>query len=169
LTECSFLPAGSATTAQTFFDSNQYAYDASGRKFSADDKGGIYLKGDQDATQVNPGITIIAKVPFQIPATDKITRLELHDSTFPVASWSASSRWDAPVSTGAGCVPFFVGPPTKEPKNFSPPIRFYGLSPAQTHHIGGISPLFLSPSCASHFKCRLTRPWSPGDEHDLTT
>lgn len=70
------------TAAQTFFDSNQYAYDAAGRKFSADDKSAIYLKGDQDATHVNPGITIIAKAPFQILANDKIARLELHDSEF---------------------------------------------------------------------------------------
>ncbi len=68
--------------AQTFFDSNQYAYDARGRQFSADTSGSIYLKGDQDATQVNPGITIIAPVPFQIPAGDRIVRVVLHDSAF---------------------------------------------------------------------------------------
>jgi hypothetical protein len=69
-------------TAQTFFDSNQYAYDAGGRQFSADSKGGIYLHGDQDFTQVNPGITIVARVPFQIPAGDRIVRLVLHDSAY---------------------------------------------------------------------------------------
>lgn len=69
-------------SAQTFFDSDQYAYDARGRQFSADTNGSIYLHGDQDATQVNPGITITALVPFQIPRGDRITRLVLHDSTF---------------------------------------------------------------------------------------
>ena len=68
--------------AQTFFDSNQYAYDAQKRQFSADTTGAIYLKGDQDATQVNPGVTINAVVPFQIPANDAIVKLELHDSAF---------------------------------------------------------------------------------------
>ena len=68
--------------AQTFFDSNQYAYDAQKRQFSADTTGAIYLKGDQEATQVNPGVTINAVVPFQIPANDAIVKLELHDSAF---------------------------------------------------------------------------------------
>lgn len=40
------------------------------------------MHGDQDAAQVNPGITIIALVPFQIPRGDRITRLVLHDSAF---------------------------------------------------------------------------------------
>jgi len=68
--------------AQTFFDSNQYAFDKAGRKLSADTDGGIYLTGDQDLKQLNPGITITALVPFQIPAGDSIVRLELHDSAF---------------------------------------------------------------------------------------
>ena len=68
--------------AQTFFDSNQYAYDAQNRQFSADTTGSIYLQGDQDATQVNPGVTINAVVPFQIPQNDAIVKLELHDSGF---------------------------------------------------------------------------------------
>lgn len=68
--------------AQTFFDSNQYAYDARGRQLSADSTGSIYLSGSQDSTQVNPGITITARVPFQIPANDRIVRLVLHDSAF---------------------------------------------------------------------------------------
>jgi hypothetical protein len=68
--------------AQTFFDSNQYAYDKAGRKLSADSDGAIYMSGSQDATQLNPGITITAQVPFQIPAGDSIVSLGLHDSAF---------------------------------------------------------------------------------------
>jgi hypothetical protein len=68
--------------AQTFFDNNQYAYDKAGKKLSADTDGGIYLTGDQEGKQLNPGITITALVPFQIPAGDSIVRLELHDSAF---------------------------------------------------------------------------------------
>jgi hypothetical protein len=68
--------------AQTFFDSNQYAYDAAGRQYSADTNASVFLQGDMDNTQVNPGITITAKLPFQIPAADKLTQLQLHDSMF---------------------------------------------------------------------------------------
>ena len=66
---------------QTFFDSNQYAYDAQGRQFSADDNG-TYLTGDKDDTQLNPGVSITAFIPFNIPSGDTITELKLHDSDF---------------------------------------------------------------------------------------
>ncbi len=69
-------------SAQTFFAENQYAFDAAGHKFSADSNGAIYVSGANDDTQVNPGITISAIVPFQIPAGDQIVSLELHDSAF---------------------------------------------------------------------------------------
>jgi len=32
------------------------------------------LKGDQDMTTINPRITITAVIPFQIPATDQLTK-----------------------------------------------------------------------------------------------
>ncbi|MHB1210530.1 MAG: DUF4352 domain-containing protein [Acidimicrobiales bacterium] len=53
------------TQAQTFFDSNQYGYDAKGRQFSADSNGSVYLSGDQDMNQINPGITVTARDPFR--------------------------------------------------------------------------------------------------------
>jgi hypothetical protein len=65
--------------AQTFFDSDQYAYDARGHQLSAD-VNGVDLVGDKDGTRLNPGVSITALVPFNIPAGDLITRLELHDS-----------------------------------------------------------------------------------------
>lgn len=68
--------------AQTFFDSNQYVYDSRGRQYSADDDASTFLKGDKDDTQVNPGITITAKVPFQFPDGINPKRLVLHDSEF---------------------------------------------------------------------------------------
>ena len=67
--------------AQTFFDSNQYAYDAQGQQFSADNNG-TYLTGDKDDTQLNPGVSITALVPFNIPSGDTIAQLQLHDSAF---------------------------------------------------------------------------------------
>ncbi len=69
------------SVAQAFFDSNQYAYDAKGQQFSADNNG-MYLTGDKDDTQLNPGVSITALVPFNIPSGDSITRLQLHDSEF---------------------------------------------------------------------------------------
>jgi hypothetical protein len=69
-------------TAQTFFDSAQFAYDASGKQYSADSDAGVLLPGDADGKQVNPGITLTAKLPFQFPAGAKIVRLVLHDSMF---------------------------------------------------------------------------------------
>lgn len=88
------IPAGAAecivtmtvsndkSQAQTFLDSAQYAYDQQGRKLSADTSGAAFLAGDQELTQLNPGITVTARVAFQIPSGDKIVRLELHDSLF---------------------------------------------------------------------------------------
>lgn len=67
--------------AQSFFDSNQYAYDSSGHQFTADDNG-MYLTGDKDDIQVNPGVSITALVPYNIPSGDRISRLILHDSEF---------------------------------------------------------------------------------------
>jgi hypothetical protein len=67
--------------AQTFFDSNQTAIDARGHQLTADDNG-IYLTGDKDDTQLNPGVSITALVPYNLPRGDRITALELHDSEF---------------------------------------------------------------------------------------
>jgi hypothetical protein len=67
--------------AQTWFAENQYAYDKAGHRLSADDNA-TFLSGENDDTQVNPGISIKVKLPFQIPESDRITRLELHDSAF---------------------------------------------------------------------------------------
>lgn len=72
-------------TAQTYFTTNQYAFDSAGHKLSADPIATIYLTGAlaaNDDTQINPGVKIGAVVPFQISTTDKITSLELHDSAF---------------------------------------------------------------------------------------
>ena len=69
-------------TAQTFFASNQYAYDASNHQFSADTTGSIYISNSNYIAQVNPGVSITAVVPFQIPQTANIVSLELHDSAY---------------------------------------------------------------------------------------
>jgi hypothetical protein len=83
-TECIFKirVTDDKSAAQTFFDSNQYVYDSRGRQYSADDDASTFLKGDEDDTQINPGITITARVPFQFPDGIKPTRLVLHDAEF---------------------------------------------------------------------------------------
>ena len=50
----------------TFWDGVQYAYDARGRQFAADENG-LFLNGDMDGTQLNPGVSMTALVPFNIP------------------------------------------------------------------------------------------------------
>lgn len=79
--------------AQTFFDSDQYAYDARGRQFFAD-VNSAYLTGDMDDTQLKPGVSMTALVPFNMPAGDSITRLELHESAFSrgVTFWLQAPR-----------------------------------------------------------------------------
>jgi hypothetical protein len=83
-TECVFKlrVTDDKSEAQTFFDSNQYVFDSRGRQYSADSDAATFLKGDEDDTQVNPGITITAKVPFQFPDGIKVRHLVLHDSDF---------------------------------------------------------------------------------------
>lgn len=73
--------------SQTLDDSAQYVYDASGRKFSADSAADIDLSGanGQGSTwlnDINPGNTVHGKMAFDMPASDKAVKIELHDSLF---------------------------------------------------------------------------------------
>lgn len=70
--------------AQGLSDSNQYAYNAEGHKYSADSEAALYL--DDSAAkiyeEINPGNTIKGKIIFDIPKDVTLTSLELHDSAF---------------------------------------------------------------------------------------
>ena len=70
--------------AQLFDDSDQYAFGADGKKFSADTMAGIDVNEGDNAflDQINPGNSVTGVVVFDIPKTAKITKLELHDSPF---------------------------------------------------------------------------------------
>jgi hypothetical protein len=72
------------TASQTFSASSQKAIDGHGNELSSDDEATIYLPNDSQAelATVNPGISITAVVPFQLPASGKIAKFELHDSDF---------------------------------------------------------------------------------------
>ena len=67
---------------QTYFASNQYAYEHNGRKFSSDSNVATFLTGANSYLDVNPGITIQVIVPFQIPGNVSLFYLTLHDSAF---------------------------------------------------------------------------------------
>jgi len=69
-------------TGEQFFASNQYAYDASGRKYQADDNALFNMSDTGDMSTINPGLSITALVPFQVPVGDKLAKVELHDSMF---------------------------------------------------------------------------------------
>jgi hypothetical protein len=73
--------------SQTLDDSAQYAYDASGRKYSASSSADIDLSGanGQGNTwldDINPGNTVRGKIAFDMPTGVKAVKIELHDSMF---------------------------------------------------------------------------------------
>lgn len=81
--------------AQEYFPSNQYAFDGKGRKLSADTGALIYLPGSGPlVATINPGVSISAVVPFQLPASSKIQKFVLHDSAFSngVTVWNVSGK-----------------------------------------------------------------------------
>jgi hypothetical protein len=70
--------------AKTLDGSSQEAFDAKGRKFTADTEAAIYM-GDSAQTlwnQINPGNSVDGTVVYDVPKGTKITQLELHDSMF---------------------------------------------------------------------------------------
>ena len=70
--------------AQSLFADNQYLFDATGRKFSADSTASIYA-GNQAQTiyqEINPGNSVTGTVYYDVPKTAKPAKLELHDSAY---------------------------------------------------------------------------------------
>ena len=69
--------------SQMMFADNQYAFDAQGRKFSADSEASIYDDSSQVLwEEINPGNSVKGTVYFDVPKGVKLTKLELHDSMF---------------------------------------------------------------------------------------
>jgi hypothetical protein len=68
--------------AQTLVATNQYGYDAQGKKFSTDTKSEFYLPNQGGAlfNQLNPGSSVTGQIVYDVPAGTKLTKLELHDS-----------------------------------------------------------------------------------------
>ena len=70
---------------QTLFDSNQYVYDASGRKYDASTSADVDINGTSDSVfvnDINPGNTVRGELAFDMPAGHKAVKAELHDSAF---------------------------------------------------------------------------------------
>ena len=68
---------------QTFFGSNQKAFDTEGREFSNDTSADLYDSDSQTwLKEINPGNALTGKVYFDIPKDAVIDYVELHDSIF---------------------------------------------------------------------------------------
>jgi hypothetical protein len=70
--------------AQSLFADNQYLFDATGKKFSADSTASIYagVAGQTIYKEINPGNAVTGVIYYDVPKTVKPAKLELHDSAF---------------------------------------------------------------------------------------
>lgn len=70
--------------AQSLFSSNQFVFNTSGQKYSADDVATTYAapEGSTWYSNINPGNSVSGAVVFDIPKDQTPTTAELHDSTF---------------------------------------------------------------------------------------
>lgn len=73
------------TDAQTLFDTNQYVYDAAGRKYEADLSAGISANSSDSQVwiaPINPGNSVTGVMVYDMPKGDKPASIEVHDSAF---------------------------------------------------------------------------------------
>ena len=78
---------------QTLFDSNQYVFDASGRKYDVSTSADMDINGASDSVlfnDINPGNTVRGELAFDMPAGLKAVKAELHDSAF---SGGVTVKW----------------------------------------------------------------------------
>ena len=73
--------------SQTLDDSAQYVYDSSGRKYDASSDADIDLAGPNNSgstwfDNINPGNTVHGELAFDMPASARTVKAELHDSVF---------------------------------------------------------------------------------------
>lgn len=69
--------------AQSLYSGNQYLYNASGQKYSADDTATYYAapSGSTWYDDINPGNSVEGVIVFDIPKDQTPTSAELHDSS----------------------------------------------------------------------------------------
>lgn len=74
------------TESQDLSDSNQFVYDASGKKYTADSQAGIYAQPDSSSgtwlASINPGNSVTGDILFDVPKGTTPVTAELHDSAF---------------------------------------------------------------------------------------
>lgn len=70
--------------AQSLLSSNQYLFNASGQKYSADDTATMYAapSGASWYSEINPGNTVEGTIVFDLPKDQTPVKAELHDSAF---------------------------------------------------------------------------------------
>jgi len=70
--------------AQSLFSSNQYLFDSSNKKFSADDTATIYAAPQSNSwySEINPGNSVTGDIVFDVAKDADIVSVELHDSAF---------------------------------------------------------------------------------------
>ena len=75
--------ANTGTEAQDFSSSSQYAFDASGKKFSDSTEADIYANSSQNILNgINPGNSVTTDIYYDIPTGSSIAKFEFHDSPF---------------------------------------------------------------------------------------
>ena len=70
---------------QSLFSDNQYLFNASGQKYSADSTATTYAAPEDSDTwysEINPGNSVEGAIVFDIPKDQTPTSAELHDSAF---------------------------------------------------------------------------------------
>jgi hypothetical protein len=68
---------------QSFFVQNQKLIDADGREYAADTMASYAFNSNTTMVlDMNPGFTITAKVPFDVPPGTPVAAIEVHDSAF---------------------------------------------------------------------------------------
>ena len=81
------------TKPQTMFSSNQYAFDASSRKFSSSTEAGIYADDSKLLfEEINPGNELTGVVYFDVPKDAKLLRSSCTTRRFPAALRFACRR-----------------------------------------------------------------------------
>jgi hypothetical protein len=72
------------TSAETFYDGSQKAYDDANTEYSVDSGAAIYANKDSSTflEQINPGNTVKGKLVFDVPQGTKLSAVVLHESMY---------------------------------------------------------------------------------------
>ena len=86
---------------------NQKLIDTAGREYAADSMAALSMNRDDNAMVIdmNPGFSITAKVPFDVPPGTQVSAVEVHDSALSGvdASGGRGSRFALSQALRARC------------------------------------------------------------------